>query len=215
MTSLHTLCCCVLLFTAGACAWRGEVHRVKDGDTYEVVTDMGLITVRLYGVDTPEWNQRYGKEATQFVKKRIYGKRIRGKTVDIDYYGRSVAIVWIGDSLLSATLVRAGCAWVYDRYCRQQPVCARLDSLQQFARQQKRGLWAQRDRVAPWDFRHSASSQTDEASNNESFGPRDTIDCSDFATQKQAQQFFKTHDPHNDPFNLDRNKDGNACEQLP
>lgn len=40
-------------------------------------------------------------------------------------------------------------------------------------------------------------------------------DCSDFATQRQAQQFFRSHDPAEDPHRLDGDGDGIACEELP
>jgi endonuclease YncB( thermonuclease family) len=40
-------------------------------------------------------------------------------------------------------------------------------------------------------------------------------DCADFSTQREAQQFFETHDPGSDPHQLDADDDGIACEDLP
>ena len=41
-------------------------------------------------------------------------------------------------------------------------------------------------------------------------------DCSDFKTQKEAQEFFIANGgPANDPHKLDQDKDGIACESLP
>lgn len=40
-------------------------------------------------------------------------------------------------------------------------------------------------------------------------------DCQDFRTQRQAQRFFKRHDPRADPHGLDSDNDGKACESLP
>ena len=40
-------------------------------------------------------------------------------------------------------------------------------------------------------------------------------DCSDFATQRQAQHFFETHNPRRDPHRLDADHDGIACEDNP
>ena len=40
-------------------------------------------------------------------------------------------------------------------------------------------------------------------------------DCSDFKTHRQAQHFFKTHHPRQDPHHLDADHDGIACEDLP
>ena len=41
-------------------------------------------------------------------------------------------------------------------------------------------------------------------------------DCADFSTHKQAQRFFKRHGgPQRDPYRLDGDNDGSACEDLP
>lgn len=41
-------------------------------------------------------------------------------------------------------------------------------------------------------------------------------DCSDFATQAQAQHYYKKHGgPRRDPSRLDADHDGIACEDLP
>jgi hypothetical protein len=45
---------------------------------------------------------------------------------------------------------------------------------------------------------------------------QDTVDCSDFDTQEEAQQFFEQHGgPQQDPNHLDEDGDGRACEGLP
>ena len=41
------------------------------------------------------------------------------------------------------------------------------------------------------------------------------MDCSDFATQADAQNFFLDHDPASDPHNLDSDGDRIACESNP
>ncbi len=46
--------------------------------------------------------------------------------------------------------------------------------------------------------------------------PTGRRDCSDFSTQAAAQTFFEQNGgPQNDPFNLDVDNDGRACEGLP
>lgn len=40
-------------------------------------------------------------------------------------------------------------------------------------------------------------------------------DCADFSTQKEAQDFFLSHDPDNDPHRLDGDGDRVVCETLP
>jgi micrococcal nuclease len=42
------------------------------------------------------------------------------------------------------------------------------------------------------------------------------VDCADFATHREAQDFFRTSGgPAYDPYGLDRDGDGSACELLP
>lgn len=40
------------------------------------------------------------------------------------------------------------------------------------------------------------------------------MDCSDFRTQREAQEFYERQGP-GDPHRLDRDNDGIACEALP
>jgi endonuclease YncB( thermonuclease family) len=40
-------------------------------------------------------------------------------------------------------------------------------------------------------------------------------DCSDFNSQRDAQQFFENHNPSSDPHGLDADNDGVACESNP
>ena len=41
------------------------------------------------------------------------------------------------------------------------------------------------------------------------------VNCPDFSSQSQAQAFFEANNPSDDPFRLDRDKDGRVCESLP
>jgi len=61
----------------------------------------------------------------------------------------------------------------------------------------------------------AASSTTTEAGTVPP-NPGDSRNCSDFATQAEAQAWFDLHFPHyGDVAKLDRNRDGRACESLP
>jgi len=46
-----------------------------------------------------------------------------------------------------------GLAWVYPRYCDEEPMCSWWDRLQEKARDNKVGLWADKDPVLPWEWR--------------------------------------------------------------
>lgn len=72
-----------------------------------------------------------------------------------DPYGRLVAVVSIGDADVGLAQVRAGLAWHFKRYAKEQ---SRLDralyaDAETEARKLQVGLWSQPAPVAPWDFR--------------------------------------------------------------
>ena len=134
--------------------------RVVDGDTI-VVEKIGK--VRLIGVDTPETKhprkpvEYFGKEASNFTKKMVEGKRVR---IEYDWqkkdkYRRTLAYVYIMTNdvrdmpefknrasielMLNAELIKQGYGHAY--------TCYSFKYLEQFrkyekeARENKRGLW--------------------------------------------------------------------------
>jgi endonuclease YncB( thermonuclease family) len=181
----------------------GTVVEVRDGDTIELDVGAGTVAVRLHGVDSPESDQPFGAQAARFSRHRALGKDVRVQVVDRDRYGRLVGEVLLpeGDSL-NELLVSNGLAWWYRRYA---PDDHRLERLEAEARRSGRGLWGRDDPVPPWQWRRSDGGT----------GTQDK-DCSDFATQAEAQAFFEAHGgPARDPHRLDSDGDGRACESLP
>lgn len=123
---------------------------VKDGDTIELLRNGRKITVRLYGVDTPEKAQAYGQRARQFTAALVFGKHVRLIVHNTDRYGRTVGTVILPDgSSLNEELVRQGYAWHYKAYAQDR----NLANAEADARRLKRGLWQDPAPVAPWDFR--------------------------------------------------------------
>ena len=135
-------------------AWSGEVVSITDGDTITVLNSKAQKNVKiwLYGIDTPEKGQAFGKKAKQFTSKMVFGKVVEIHRMDTDRYGRTVALVSVDKQLLNKELVKAGLAWVYDRYC-SEPICESWRNFQLRARMDKRGLWADPDRIPPWEYR--------------------------------------------------------------
>ncbi len=121
----------ILLVLLFSCTSRGDreklagflsVTKVVDGDTFWVDdgSEKGL-KIRLIGVDTPETVhpqkgvEYYGKEASNFAKSLLEGKKVRLEfDVDrIDRYGRTLAYVYLSDgTFLNAELVKKGYAHV-------------------------------------------------------------------------------------------------------
>lgn len=120
------------------------VEKVIDGDT--LVLGDGE-KVRLIGVDTPETShpevpvQRFGKEATAFTRKTAEGLKVRlefdGPRKDA--YGRTLAYVFVGDTLLNKEIIRRGYGYAMTRFPH-----SRMDDFlaaEREARAKQYGLW--------------------------------------------------------------------------
>jgi len=99
----------------------GPVVRVIDGDTIVVELDGQNERVRYIGIDTPEMNderptiRRVASAAKAANARLVAGRRVRLE-LDAerrDRYGRLLAYVWVGDTMVNEALVRAGYAVPY------------------------------------------------------------------------------------------------------
>lgn len=160
MRSLLLLSCLVLSLTAcaqdGDTALRGKVTHVADGDTADVRLQSGVVTVRFYGIDTPERDQPYGKDAASMLRQLIGGKVVDLIPVEQDKYGRLVAVVMLGERNVNLELVARGDAWAFRRYLGafdDDPLYCEWEAK---ARDQQLGLWqlSAKERRAPWEWRH-------------------------------------------------------------
>ncbi len=130
------------------------VLRAVDGDTLNVALDGGTeASVRLLGVNTPETVdprrpvECFGKEASAFTKAMTDGKRVRleadPQADEVDKYGRLLRNVFLEDGTdVNAVLVGEGYAYAYVGFPQDKTRKAELMRLEEEARAQKRGLWA-------------------------------------------------------------------------
>jgi endonuclease YncB( thermonuclease family) len=132
---------------------KDRVVRVHDGDTITVLRKGSFEKIRLYGIDSPESDQPGGSEARNFASNLAFMEEVQVTTLDLDQYGRAVALVQLPDGrLLNEELLRNGQAWVYRAYCKEL-WCPGWIGLERKAKQQKAGLWAQKKPVPPWEWR--------------------------------------------------------------
>jgi len=136
------------VWAAGSRPIEGLVVKVVDGDTIHVRVDERVEKIRYIGVNAPEVHhptrgeEPGGREASDANRRLVGGRHVRLE-LDVqsrDRYGRLLAYVWVGDTMVNAELVRQGYAQVMTvppnvRYQRLF-----LD-LQRDARQAGRGLW--------------------------------------------------------------------------
>ena len=140
-------------FVSAAQRFAGRVLDVTDGDTVIVARGRGQVTVRLFGIDAPEGDQPFGREATALLSQRVLGKVIDVDMKDVDTYGRLVASISLESSDIGEELVRAGAAWHYVQYSDD----ARLAAAEREARAARRGLWKAPAPQPPWSFRSSST----------------------------------------------------------
>ena len=136
-----------------ALGWQGIVVSVSDGDTITVLHNGKSVKIGLYGIDTPEERQSFGKTAKQFTSVMVYGKTVEVETKGIDPYDRFVALVNVGGKSLNEILLKNGYAWVYRRYCKEA-FCEDWLNLEITARYEKIGLWSEPHPMPPWEFRY-------------------------------------------------------------
>ena len=134
---------------AGADTIEGTVVRVVDGDTINVRLVDRVEKIRYIGVNTPEIHHPIkgaepgGRAAAQVNRGLVIGRRVRLE-LDVqprDRYGRLLAYVWVGDTMVNAELVRRGYAQVMTipPNVKYQQL---LVKLQREAREAGRGLWS-------------------------------------------------------------------------
>jgi len=125
-----------------------EVTRVYDGDTIEVVFNGARERVRYIGIDTPEFDddraaiRELARLATD-ANRDLVGGRIVQLEFDRerrDRYGRLLAYVSIGDTLVNEWLVRRGFAEARD-YPPNTRHQGRLDAAEREARNANLLLW--------------------------------------------------------------------------
>jgi micrococcal nuclease len=125
-----------------------RVTRVVDGDTIRVEIDGTEYRLRYIGIDTPETVdprrpvQCFGKEASERNRQLVTGQTV-GLEKDVsetDEFDRLLRYVWVGDTMVNATLVQEGYA-LASTYPPDVRHSERFAALQAEAREASRGLW--------------------------------------------------------------------------
>ncbi len=175
--------------------------RVYDGDTIDVEMDGQIYRLRYIGVDSPEREEPFYEEATDFNRNLVERQTVvLVKDVsETDQYGRLLRYVYLPDgTFVNAALISNGMA----RLVTFPPDVAQTDylrALQEQAQADEVGMWSRADLVGPCDC------------------DRNLYDCRDFSTQEAAQTCFAycLETAGRDVHNLDGGGDGYVCESLP
>jgi len=134
--------------SASAGSIEGTVVRIVDGDTIYVQLADRVEKIRYIGVNSPEIHHPIkgeepgGRDAAEVNRRLVDGRHVRLE-LDVrarDRYGRLLAYVWAGGTMVNAELVRLGYAQVMTvpPNVRYQDLFIKL---QREARDAHRGLW--------------------------------------------------------------------------
>jgi micrococcal nuclease len=201
------------------CEW-AEVVRVIDGDTIRVRLGGREETVRYIGIDTPETRhptrgiEPFGEEASAYNRELVEGKQVclEKDISERDRFDRLLRYIWLEDgTLVDEALLLAGLARVVTYPPDVKYVESRFLPAQAKAREEKRGIWGDE----PYQAAPGSPSPVTAGPAPACYLPgQNTCNCSDFATQAEAQAFHETYDP-TDINRLDGDRDGIVCESLP
>ena len=81
----------------------------------------------------------------------VFGKTVKVEWKKKDQYGRILGVVFAGEIEVNLEMVKSGFAWHY-KYFDKTPAYAEAEA---DARTSKRGLWADKNPVNPYDWRKS------------------------------------------------------------
>ncbi len=113
-----------------------KVISVTDGDTLETSDQ---IIIRLKGINTPEREEKYYQEAKEFLESLALNKTIEFEDYGPDKYGRTLAHIYIGKTLVNAEIVKAGLAYSY--YYEPDSHLEEILASEKIARNQEINLW--------------------------------------------------------------------------
>ena len=94
--------------------YHAEVVRVIDGDTFEMMIELGFgvtqkFSVRLDGIDTPEVSTVKGRQVKEFVRNLIEGKSVLVTDEGAEKYGRASAIIELAKIHPDKELINLNC----------------------------------------------------------------------------------------------------------
>lgn len=156
----------ILLVIAGPAAaeLRGEVVRIIDGDTIDVLVDKRPVRVRLVDIDAPEKRQAFGERARQALADMVFRRPVLVVEKNTDRFGRTLGVLFAKqcepvntcrEINVNARMVHAGMAWAYRFH--ERPTDAEMFAIEQDARRARRGLWSDTKAVEPWKWRRDVA----------------------------------------------------------
>src|SRR5438876_6563003 len=146
----------------GAESLTGRVVRIADGDTITVLDSTNTQhRIRLQGIDAPESHQAFGTQSKKNLSDMIFDKDVTVVYDKMDQYGRLVGKILLEGRDINLEQVKAGMAWHYKEYEREQTPADRelYAKAEDEARKARRGLWVDPEPIEPSQFRREQTAE--------------------------------------------------------
>jgi endonuclease YncB( thermonuclease family) len=164
MAAIKQILCVSFLVLASTCAWSatlsGLVVGVSDGDTVTVLDSAKVQhKIRLSGIDAPEKHQPFGNASKASLSAKLFSRQVEVEYDKSDRYGRLVGKITVDGMDVNLEQVKAGMAWHYKAYQKEQLPEDRLAyaRAEEAARLQRLGIWRELEPTPPWEFRRMRS----------------------------------------------------------
>ncbi len=134
----------------------GKVVKITDGDTvYVLDANYKEHKIRLAGIDAPERQQAYGLASRKYLVSIVAGQQVTIEYQKWDRYGRIVGKVLLDGIDACLEQVKAGFAWHYKKYQREQSTNDQrlYTNAENKARDERLGLWRENNPIPPWEYR--------------------------------------------------------------
>jgi endonuclease YncB( thermonuclease family) len=138
----------------------GRVVGVSDGDTITVLDyNKQQHKIRLAGIDAPEAHQPFGQKAKASLSALVFDRQVSADCGKVDRYRREVCKVIVDGIDVNLEQVKAGMAWWYRKYAKEQSPDDRAtyEQAEFWAKARRLGLWADKNPTPPWEWRHPRS----------------------------------------------------------
>ena len=125
------------------------VVKVVDGDTIHLQNKSGHYKLRLTEIDAPEINQPYGLDSKEYLIKLLKDEKVDVNILGEDRYGRYLGRLYLNGQDINKLMIIDGMAWCYLQYSKDPTFLVE----QNRAKNNKTGLWKQKNPLEPWIWR--------------------------------------------------------------
>lgn len=173
--------------------------------------DKKQVKIRLTEIDAPESKQAFGTQSKQSLSELCFKKTVVVTDNGTDKYKRTLGRIRCEGVDANAEQVKRGMAWAYRQYLTDQSIA----DLEESAKSEKLGLWADDEPVPPWEFRHGgkATKTKGKSVDGSSSG---SLECAGKSKCKEMSNCAEANFYLNEcgVKRLDRDHDGIPCESI-